>query len=339
MLLTELDLCVNHSTRSMNEVIVMHKKDALGVELSPLNAMEKPHYTNSDFGVCDVNGHSFGKHEITELHVISTGSGCGLPRVSPSDYYAECRATVPLNLTESKITGLNEIRRRQVDYSNVRYVIFDATYFHKDGCLLNIMNAIDQNIIAQLYVNKESFKDAYVWFANLKYQGLNPMFVTTDGERSIIRAMKLVWPGAKLQRCLYHIQHEGMRWLRTYPKTEAGKELRAILSNLSRIKTYKERDAFIHKYHAWVNKYKYFVLPLPRATISFKDLRRTMVLINNALSDMFYFLDDENVHSTTNALESFHSRLKSDYQRHRGLTREHKIGYIQWYRYFKNGAN
>jgi hypothetical protein len=86
MLLTELDLCVNHSTRSMNEVIVMHKKDALGVELSPLNAMEKPHYTNSDFGVCDVNGHSYGKHEITELHVISTGSGCGLPRVSPSDY-------------------------------------------------------------------------------------------------------------------------------------------------------------------------------------------------------------------------------------------------------------
>ena len=204
---------------------------------------------------------------------------------------------------------------------------------------MNIMNAMDQKIIAQLYVNKESFKDAYVWFANLKYQGLNPMFVTTDGERSIIRALKLVWPGAKLQRCLYHIQHEGMRWLRTYPKTEAGKNLRAILAKLNLVKTFKERDEFINNYLSWVNKYKSFVLSLPRATIAFKDLRRTVVLINNALPDMFYFLENENVRSTTNSLESFHSRLKSDYQRHRGLTREHKIQYIRWYCYFKNGVN
>jgi transposase-like protein len=218
-------------------------------------------------------------------------------------------------------------------------MIFDATYFHKDGCLLNLMNTLDQKIIAQLYVDKESFKDACAWFTNLKHQGLNPMFVTTDGERSIIRAMKLVWPGAKLQRCLYHIQHEGMRWLRTYPKTEAGKKLRSILSNLSAVKTYRERDEFISAYLAWVNKYKNCVLSLPRTTIAFKDLRRAMVLINNALSDMFYFLDNENIHSTTNALESFHSRLKSDYQRHRGLTREHKIQYLRWYRFFKNESN
>ena len=125
MLLAELDLCVNHSTRSMNEVIVMHKKDVLGVDLSPLNAMEGPHYTNSDFGVCGVNGHSSGKHDITELHVISTGSGCGLPRVSLSDNYAECRAIVPLNLTESKITGLKEVRRSRLITltSSVRFLM------------------------------------------------------------------------------------------------------------------------------------------------------------------------------------------------------------------------
>jgi transposase-like protein len=110
------------------------------------------------------------------------------------------------------------------------------------------MNATNQKIIAHTYVHKESFKDSYTWFMNLKYQGLNPVFITTDGERSVIHALKLVWPGAKLQRCLYHLQHEGMRWLRTYPKTEAGKELRQILSKLSRIKTIQERDILIHTY-------------------------------------------------------------------------------------------
>ena len=216
-------------------------------------------------------------------------------------------------------------------------MVYDATYFHKDGCLLNLMNAQDQKIIAHIYVKKESFKDAYVWFLDLKHQGLNPGFITTDGERSIMRAMKLVWPGARLQRCLYHIQREGMRWLRTYPKTEAGKELRALLSKLTMIKTINERDAFIQGFHNWSGKYREFILNLPRTTVAFKDLRRTVGLINNALPDMFHFLEDKRVHSTTNALEGFHSRLKSDYQRHRGLTKEHRIQYIHWYCYLNNG--
>ena len=226
--------------------------------------------------------------------------------------------------------------KEEIDYTTVQYVVYDATYFHKDGCLLNLMDATNQRIIAHRYVKKESFKEIYPWFMNLRQRGLNPKFITTDGERSVMRAMKLVWPQAKLQRCLYHLQHEGMRWLRTYPKTEAGKALRGILSRLSRIKTTKERDDFIREYHSWLNEYKDYVLSLPRTTVASKDLKRTVVLINNALVDMFYYLDDGHVHATTNALEGFHSRLKADYQRHRGLTREHRLQYLHWYCYYDN---
>jgi hypothetical protein len=233
---------------------------------------------------------------------------------------------------------LGQTPRETFDYSEVRYVIYDATYFHKDGCLLNLMNAIDQKIIAHTYVNKESFKDSYNWFMNLKHQGLNPVFITTDGECSIMRAMKLVWPDVQLQRCLYHLQHEGMRWLRTYPKTEAGKELRSMLSKLSRIKTFQERDTFMQTYNNWVCMYGDFILSLPRTTIAYKGLQRTKVLLKNALPDMFHYLTNSNVHSTTNALEGFHSRLKADYRRYRGLTKEHRIQYIHWYCYYQNGT-
>jgi transposase-like protein len=201
------------------------------------------------------------------------------------------------------------------------------------------MNATNQKIIAHTYVHKESFRDSYHWFMKLKCQGLAPVFVTTDGERSIIRAMKLVWPNVKLQRCLYHLQREGMRWLRTYPKTEAGKELRNILSKLSRIKTFQERDEFVQIYTNWIRKYGEFVLSLPRTTVSYKDLQRTMVLLNNALPDMFHYIANSNVPATTNALEGFHSRLKADYRRHRGLTKEHRIQYIRWYCYYQNASN
>jgi len=215
-------------------------------------------------------------------------------------------------------------------------MIYDATYFHKDGCLLNLMNGIDQKIIAHTYVKKESFLDAYPWFNNLKQQGLNPCFITTDGERSTLRAMRLVWPGVVIQRCLYHLQREGMRWLRTYPKTEAGRQLRVLLSSINRIKNTSERDAFISRYRDWLNTYQVYIRSLPRTTIAYKDLQRCIVLINNALPDMFHYLVDHNIYSTTNPLEGFHSRLKADYQRHRGLSKEHRIQYIHWYCFFEN---
>jgi len=123
-------------------------------------------------------------------------------------------------------------------------------------------------------------------------------------------------PEARLQRCLYHIQHEGMRWLRTYPKTEAGRELRNILSKLSWIKTAKERDSFIEDYLNWLNKFREFIKHCLVPTVAFEDLRRTVGLINNALQTVL-LPRGSNVHSTTNALEGFHSRLKADYHRHR----------------------
>ncbi len=201
---------------------------------------------------------------------------------------------------------------------------------------MSLMDATNQKIMASIYVQKESLKDAYPWFMHLKSQGFAPCFITTDGEQSILRAMKMVWPGVKLQRCLYHLQHEGMRWLRTYPKTEAGVILRNILARLSSIKTATEKDRFISEYQNWVHNYKNYVLSLLRTQVASKDLKRTMALINNALADMFHYLHDSNVHSTTNALEGFHSRLKADYRRHRGLSQAHKFQYLKWYCYFEN---
>jgi hypothetical protein len=231
---------------------------------------------------------------------------------------------------------LNRVPKESNDYSRIQNVIYDATYFHKDGCLLNLMDATNQRIIAHRYVDRESFKEAFTWFAGLKDEGLDPEFMTVDGERSVTRAIKMVWPMAKIQRCLYHIQHEGMRWLRTHPKTQAGRELRVVLSRLSTIKTPEERDEFVEAYRSWVDKHEDSVRLLPRTVIAFKDLRRAIVLINNALPDMFHYIENKCVHPTTNALEGFHSRLKADYRRHRGLTKKHRIQYIDWYCYFKN---
>lgn len=198
------------------------------------------------------------------------------------------------------------------------------------------MDAKTQHIISNIYTQKEGFKNTYPWFSNLKYQGINPLYIAMDGEQSVMRAIRFIWPNTKIQRCLWHIQREGMRWLRTYPKTQAGKDLRYLLNTLCAIQTIKERDTFTNSFKQWLIRYTIFVKSLPKTNIAFKDLNRTMVLITNALPDMFHYLKEPSIPSTTNTLESFYSRLKADYRKHRGLTQKHKINYLKWYCYLKN---
>lgn len=198
------------------------------------------------------------------------------------------------------------------------------------------MNAQNQKIISYVHAPRESHRSVYYWFRDLKDQGFNPLYITMDGEKTVIRAIQELFPLTKIQRCLYHIQREGMRWLRSYPKTQSGRDLRYLLSQVCSIKSVKDQSLFIQNFNNWLSKHKDFIESLPVSDIAFRDLKKTMTLIKNAIPNMFYYLKDQNVHSTTNALEGFHSRLKLDYPRHRGLTKEHRKSYLNWYCYFKN---
>jgi len=198
---------------------------------------------------------------------------------------------------------------------------------------MTIMSTTSPVILSDLYIPKEGYQSALDWFGCLKAKGLNPQALTTDGEKSILRAIRHVWPTAKIQRCLYHIQHEGCRWLRTYPKTCAGKELRRILCGLTKIRSIKERNQFIAAYKNWLKKYQAFILALPSNIKANYDLKRTITLIHNALPNMFHYLMDPLIHHTTNSLEGWHSRIKRAYRQHVGLSQRHKIQYLQWFSY------
>ncbi len=214
--------------------------------------------------------------------------------------------------------------------------MFDGTYFHKKDCFLILMDTGSQDVILYDSVEMEGYQTSYPRFRKLRAQGLDPLFVTMDGHRHVMRSFREVWPEIKIQRCLYHIQREGMRWLRTYPKTTAGQKLRSLLAQVCNVRTLKERDTWIRNYQSWLDCYRKFVQSLPRSDVACKDLKRTMALIDHALPDMFHYLNDQKVESTCNRLEGFFSRLKADFRRHRGLSDDHKKAYLKWYCYFHN---
>ena len=78
----------------MIEVVMMHKKGAPNADQMMLCSTEQIHYTNSDFIVCNVIGHSSGKRSTTVLRGTGIGSNCGSLRAFLSGNFASCLATV-----------------------------------------------------------------------------------------------------------------------------------------------------------------------------------------------------------------------------------------------------
>jgi hypothetical protein len=223
-----------------------------------------------------------------------------------------------------------------INYSKIKYIIFDGTYFHKDGCLIVFIDWQTKKPFSYAYVNKENYESVYQITHELKVLGVNPKSFTLDGHPSVIRAILEVWPDTIIQRCVFHIQRQTLSWLRQYPKTQAAKELRNIVKSLGAMKTKEDMTSFLTDYQNWRNIHYEFVYTMPKFSIAFKDLKRTMTLIDNALKDMFHFVKDCKIQPTTNFIESFFKQLKYKYRGHQGLSLKHKIAYLNWYCFYKN---
>ena len=198
------------------------------------------------------------------------------------------------------------------------------------------MNNLDSKIIAHRYYIRENYAIASNIFKELLSKQINPKAITIDGNTSVIRAIKKVWPNTIIQRCLVHIQRQGLSWLRRYPKSHAAKDLRLLLLAITNIKSHGQKQIFINNFSRWEKRYGKFVLSLPSSDKVYSDLQRTRSLIIHALPDMFHYLEDSNISPTTNKLEGYFSRLKNIYRQHRGLSKNHRNNYFQWYIYFKN---
>lgn len=124
--------------------------------------------------------------------------------------------------------------------------------------------------------------------------------------------------------------------------TIAGIELRRIVSQLHKIHNTLERDYWVVNLVRWHEKHldfineKSFNLKTGRYWYKHRMVRRCFTVIRKALPNMFHYLDNPKIPKSTNGLESFFGHLKGHLNIHRGLSKEHRKSFIQWYLYFKN---
>lgn len=167
--------------------------------------------------------------------------------------------------------------------------------------------------------------------ATLRQHGLVPTSATIDGNPHLVRILRHHWPTILIQRCLVHIQRQGLSWCRRYPKRTAAKHLRAVFLQVMAVRTAAERDRFVHQLHAWEHQYGHRIACSAETGWVFSDLKRARSMVLAALPDMFRYLDDPLIPKSTNALEGYFARLKQRYRQHRGLRQPHRDAYFRWY--------
>jgi transposase-like protein len=199
-----------------------------------------------------------------------------------------------------------------------------------------IMDAVINQIFSGKYgVSENSERQLIGFLEPLKAKGLNPVSFTLDGNPQAIKVIKKIWPDIIIQRCLVHIQRQGLMWCRRYPKTAYARKLRDLFLKVTSIKTKEEYHEFISLIIQWEKRYGQQIAKQPEKGWVFSDIKRARSMLLKALPDMFHYLDDPAIPITTNGIESYFSRLKSHYRQHRGLSKNKLENYFSWYLFYK----
>ncbi|WEV67211.1 IS1249 family transposase [Bifidobacterium sp. ESL0769] len=172
-----------------------------------------------------------------------------------------------------------------------------------------------------------------------------PRVLVCDGGNGIGKAMKAIWPGTKMQRCLFHICMNITVLTGKRPRLEAGRELLKLARRLSRVKDGPMMADWLAAYNQWEQRWKGFL----DEKSEYKDgtvadahqrLVRARAMIRRRISehvmDTFITMAGEcrgPIPPTNNLVESWNRRLRDMLRSHNGMPLTHEIKAICWWCY------
>ena len=227
---------------------------------------------------------------------------------------------------------LDRTPKESVDLSRFKYLVLDGTYLIKRRIVVvGLADPVARSLVTGCYGLKEGEARMRDYCFYLRDKGLTPLSITIDGLRQVHTMLEDVWPEARIQRCLVHIQRQGLSWCRRDPKTAAVKHLHRLFCRVMDITTMKQRNEFLAAWQAWEERFGQPIASRPSRGKVFSDVKRARSLLFYALPYMFHYLDDPLIPRSTNWIEGYFSRLKARYRQHRGLSEKHRANYFAWY--------
>lgn len=227
---------------------------------------------------------------------------------------------------------LNRVPQEEVDLRRFKYLVIDGTYLVKRRTVLvGIADPVAKRLVAGCYGLKEGEARMREYCCQLQRAGLTPVSVTIDGLKQVQTMLESVWPKALIQRCLVHIQRQGLAWCRRDPRTAAVKHLRRLFCHITRISSPAQRDHFLDAWQAWEERFGQPIATRRSRGKVFSDVKRARSLLHYALPHLFHYLEDPLIPNSTNWIEGYFSRLKARYRQHRGLSPKQRANYFAWY--------
>ena len=225
------------------------------------------------------------------------------------------------------------------------HLLIDGSYFPNGLCLILYY---DHNLrYVQLYreTNQEKYTEIKEDLQNLKKLGVDVYSVTCDGHKAILKSIKKVFPNAIIQRCLVHIKRQVRNYLSSKPKLEQSASLLKLSNQITSIKSIEDSNIWLGAFFNWYKINHEFINQKTQSQntgrfwYTHKNLHAAFSLLENAIPNMFNYLDDEQIPNTTNRIENYFTHLKDKLRMHRGLRFEAKKNFIKWYLYMKNNPD
>lgn len=135
----------------------------------------------------------------------------------------------------------------------------DATYFSK-FCLVVYQDDFDGYTQLIRFRDGEHFEEIKEDLDNLIRLGVQLESITTDGHKSVLKAIKKSAPDILVQRCLVHIQRMCLPWLTRYPKHISGKAFRYLVLQLLKIKTENDKLFWTRELSLWYTRHQSYLL-------------------------------------------------------------------------------
>lgn len=224
-----------------------------------------------------------------------------------------------------------DIKQKTIDITNQNLII-DGFFLNKN-CVVLIARII-KKVVGWKFCERENYLNWFNFLSSLKGQ---PLSVTCDGQKGMIKAIREVFPQTLIQRCIFHLLLRTRQLLTLNPKSLAGKQLNNLIKRIPKISTNQDLSNLIKEYKYfnlyfndflkektfnsntnYLNKRKWFY--------THSNIRSANYQLRHNLPYFFRFLTHPSIPKTTNTLEGgINSVLQELLHRHRGLLLDKQI--------------
>ncbi len=204
----------------------------------------------------------------------------------------------------------------------------DTTYFGRSFGVMLFKDALTGRNLLKYYVKNETNRLYAQGIDELLKMGFNIQAIVCDGRKGLLN----LYTNIPTQMCQFHQVAITRRYLTQSPKTEAGKELKAIVQWLKQT----DKESFTGLLKDWEIRWELFlkertINPLNQKTqYTHRRLRSAIRSLKNNLPYLFTWYDnvDLKIPNTTNAIDGHFANLKQKLRNHNGLSIKMKKQFI-----------